>query len=56
MLYEVITDAERIRQTTRTGVSTGVEADDDGTGRLRQVDVGFGDTTDRTVNDVDTLV
>ena len=46
-------DAEALGRLAGTGIGTGVEADDDGFGGLRQVDVGFGNAADRAVDDVD---
>ena len=46
-------DTEGLGQLARTGIGTGVEADDDGLGSLRQIDVGLADRTDRAVDDLD---
>jgi hypothetical protein len=40
-------DAEGLGELARTGIGTGVEADDDRARGLRQVDVGLADRADR---------
>ena len=46
-------DAEVLRRLARTGIGTGVEADDDGLRRFGQIDVRLGDAADRGVDHID---